>query len=44
VDRLFREKYEMTQRGDFEQIALCLVGTALWWDSDELPRSKQATG
>ena len=29
VDRLFMEKYEMTQKGDFEQIALCLVGTAL---------------
>jgi len=29
VDRLFREKYEMTQKGDFEQIALCLIGTAL---------------
>ncbi|MBP1741173.1 MAG: hypothetical protein H6Q48_3466 [Deltaproteobacteria bacterium] len=29
IDRLFREKYEMTQKGDFEQIALCLIGTTL---------------
>ncbi len=29
IDRFFREKYERTQKGDFEQIALCLVGTAL---------------
>lgn len=29
IDRLFREKYEMTQKGEFEKIALCLLGTAL---------------
>jgi soluble lytic murein transglycosylase-like protein len=29
IDRLFKEKYEMTQKGDFEKIALCLIGTAL---------------
>jgi hypothetical protein len=29
VDRLFKEKYEMTQKGDFEKIALCLIGTTL---------------
>jgi hypothetical protein len=29
IDRLFREKYEMTQKGEFEKIALCLIGTTL---------------
>jgi len=29
IDRLFKEKYEMTQKGDFEKIALCLIGTTL---------------
>jgi hypothetical protein len=29
IDRLFREKYELTQQGDFEKIALCLIGTSL---------------
>jgi hypothetical protein len=29
IDRLFREKYEMTQKGDFEEIALCLIGISL---------------
>jgi len=29
IDRLFNEKYEMTQKGDFEKLALCLIGTTL---------------
>ena len=29
IDRLFREKYEMTLKGDFEEIALCLIGISL---------------
>jgi hypothetical protein len=29
VDRLFIEKYEMTQQGRFEKIALCLIGASL---------------
>jgi len=29
IDRLFREKYEMTQKGDFEEIARCLIGISL---------------
>jgi hypothetical protein len=29
IDRLFKEKYEMTQKGDFEKIGLCLIGSSL---------------
>lgn len=29
IDRLFKEKYEMTQNGDFEKIGLCLIGSSL---------------
>jgi hypothetical protein len=29
IDRLFKEKYEMAQKGEFEKIALCLIGTTL---------------
>jgi hypothetical protein len=29
IDRLFKEKYELAQKGDFERIALCLIGTSL---------------
>ncbi len=29
IDRLFMEKFEMTQKGEFEKIAICLIGTAL---------------
>jgi hypothetical protein len=29
IDRLFEEKYEMAQKGEFEKIALCLIGTIL---------------
>ena len=29
IDRLFKEKYEMTQNGDFEKVGLCLIGSSL---------------
>ena len=29
IDRLFKEKYEMTQNAEFDQIALCLIGTTV---------------
>jgi hypothetical protein len=29
IDRLFKEKYEMTQNGEFDKIALCLIGDSL---------------
>jgi len=29
IDRLFKEKFELAQKGDFDKIALCLIGTSL---------------
>jgi hypothetical protein len=29
IDRLFKERYEMTLKGEIEKIALCLIGTTL---------------
>jgi len=29
IDRLFKEKYDLAQKDDFEKIVLCLIGTSL---------------